>query len=624
MRQVESKGRAVQAAQAAPSFSAYYRALYGPRHMDFPRHLLPVELALADQRIEKLMLIVGPGGGKSSAISVAYPTYLLGMDPSLTILTVSGSEDLPRGFLQASMEIIEHSKHFHQFFPGVLPDKQAGWSTDRGIYVRGHAHGDPDASYYAAGLMSKAVVGKHARLIILDDVHTDENSQSPGACEKVIAKYYNTIIGRADPRGARFLLAGRRWSQWDIYGHLMEAGDWVTMRLPAERPGSQNLFWDVFVPPGLECCWTEGHGEKVDSSNPAYLQFRTYYGTDDLGQGFYWPQMPSKRAEYFVVKRSRPAEAAAVYQGQPGGREAGIFLSEDFERLASLGRAARMTPALLQLSGQRQPSGIIIQAWDTALEDTKDSDYSVCITALLTPCSDWHCGEEETLVGACDAHYDVLVVDALREKIPVSDLNRTVREMAQTWGPSYVGVERKASGIGIVQALSHMLPIVPIKADKLSKAARITQAVPGNVASVQGWVRMGRVRFWVEAPWLDWLRKECLDFSGDGSGHDDGVDALSHGIALAISLGSGRAMAPSAEVLAEAGPVPALDPGPRDSTRALLGFIGGLGEGGLDLPAPSLCLNCRHWTRDSGFCAVHRRRVAGMDVCEAWSGIPNG
>lgn len=234
-----------------------YNHLYRNRGFSYPRHLVPVARALCDLRIQKLLLVIGPGAGKSTILSQIYPAYTLGEQPDMTLVGVSGAENLMQGFVRAVMEMIEFSPEYSALFPNVRPDKNAGWSTDRGLYVTGHPVGDPDASFWGSGLMSSSLPGKHARMIICDDLHNAENSQTGAQCQKVVDRYYDTILGRADPRGCRYVIAGRRWHEKDIYGHLQETGDWVTLVLPAERPGSEELYYDVYVPNGLVCCFNE-------------------------------------------------------------------------------------------------------------------------------------------------------------------------------------------------------------------------------------------------------------------------------------------------------------------------------------------------------------------------------
>lgn len=239
----------------------FYDAMYLRRGMKQPSHLIPLTMALGDQRIKKLLAIVGPGSGKSQEISITFPAFVLGQDPSTTILGISAGENLMQGFVTAVGDWIEHDLMWKTLFPSVTPDKDKGWSTERGLYVKGHPPGDPDASYFAAGLTSKALTGKHARLIIGDDLHDKENSASVEACLRVREIFYKQIMGRADPRGARFIFAGRRWHQEDLYGHLKSTGEWVVMELPSFRDGKndsgKDLYWDITIPDGLLCCFND-------------------------------------------------------------------------------------------------------------------------------------------------------------------------------------------------------------------------------------------------------------------------------------------------------------------------------------------------------------------------------
>lgn len=610
------------------SFPAFYNAIHGAQGFLFPAHLFPLAVSLEDERIPKLMVICGPGSGKSIALSTTYPTFAMGRNPAIRILGISGSEDLPRGFIQAAMGIVGHSPQYRKIFPHVRPDKELGWSTERGMFITGHPVGNPDATYYAAGLKSKTLTGLHGTLIILDDIHTYENSISAMACEGVKNFYYNTIVGRADPSGARFILAGRRWSEWDIYGHLMESGDWVTMRLPAERPASSELYWDIYVPPGMECCWTEGKAQEIPSDNPKYRRFKAFYGLDPLGQGFYWPSSVAKRSEYFSVKRNQPATAAAVYQGAPGARESGIFSDSDFERRIPLGNYDRLSPSLLP-KALLKPGSFFLQAWDTASKTNFTNDYSVCITALLIPCLEWHKDEDSSLIGEADQHFDALIVDVVRKKLEIGSLSEEMRAQHAIWKPKFIAVEDKASGIAIIQALKGVLPIVSVKADK-SKRARAVIVVEGGTASVQGWMRMGRVSYWAEAPWLDSYIQEMKDFSGDGSGLDDCVDATVHLLTQAILMGSEQTLLPSASLLAEGGIQSASPiPHPREGQIARIAGIGALEAEtqalspfeSLDLAPPPIqaCLNCRRWDRLGSMCELLGRKTVAFDYCERWT-----
>jgi hypothetical protein len=253
--------------------ASFYNLIFSDRGWRLPPHLMPVCMALADQRIQKLQLILGPGGGKSQLLSITYPAWLLGQDPTQTVLGISGAENLIQGFMSATMEIVEFSPAYQAVFPLCRPDKESGWSTQRGMFVQGRRPGVPDASYWGAGITSKALAGKHARTIIIDDVHTADNSATVDQCLKVREIYHNTILGRADPMGARFILAGRRWHEEDLYGALQQSEDWVVMVLPAIREDQSDLYFDVHIPDGLVCCFNESlraePGPPVGAPKPA-------------------------------------------------------------------------------------------------------------------------------------------------------------------------------------------------------------------------------------------------------------------------------------------------------------------------------------------------------------------
>lgn len=237
----------------AHSLVTTYNAVFSPRRITMAPHLAPMAIALADESIPNLLIVCGPGSGKSTLISVCYPAWRLGRDPAHTVLEVSAGESLVDGFRLGVAGIIDESESYRALFPGTRPDKVRGWSSERGLFVEGHGVGDPDSSVFACGISSSVLTGRHARTLVLDDVHDRENSGTGTQRERVVATFYDTILGRADPQGARFIVAGRRFAEDDLYGCLTDAGNWVVMRLPAERTGTDECYFDVDIPDDLAC-----------------------------------------------------------------------------------------------------------------------------------------------------------------------------------------------------------------------------------------------------------------------------------------------------------------------------------------------------------------------------------
>ncbi len=245
----------------AEGLRTFYNLIFAANGWYLPRHLWSVCQALADKRISNLMIIVGPGSGKSALISIAYPAWRLGLDPTTTIIGIASAEDLIVNFVSSTMDIVEHSPVYRELFPDSKPDKNKGWSPSGGMFLTKRELGNPDANYQAFGVNSKQLTGKHARELILDDVLSPDNTGSQQQLEDMFSWYFQQVAGRADPRGGRFIIVGRRWAPTDMYERLEETGDYLTMTLPAFSPSSPSR-WELKIPNDsnnipLRCCFTD-------------------------------------------------------------------------------------------------------------------------------------------------------------------------------------------------------------------------------------------------------------------------------------------------------------------------------------------------------------------------------
>jgi len=272
--------------------------------------------------------------------------------------------------------------------------------------------------------------------------------------------------------------------------------------------------------------------------------FKFPYGTDPTGQGFFWPASKTKRAEWLEVKRLRPLESQSVYQCNPGNRVGDIFLNSDFDWFVppvglEHGRQIPAVAAFLNAAG-----GVLVTGWDTAMSANSTADFTVGVTGLLVPCEVYHRGENPDMVGPCDSHYDIYIVDVFREKLDLGDAVAAVREQYVKWNPQMVVIEKRANGTPIMQALANsgipMEGVDPID----NKRDRVVNA--RGVGSVQGWFRLHRVKFPIMADWLEPLLREIKDFTGERGNMDDQVDALTHMTGYAINQGGMDVRLPSA------------------------------------------------------------------------------
>ena len=356
---------------------------------------------------------------------------------------------------------------------------------------------------------------------------------------------------------------------------------------------------------------------------PGTQHIKVTYGIDRLGTGFFWPDSTQKRQEVLSVKRNSPADFEATYQGRPGQREGSIFLSADLDNFyippadLLLGIAS---PAVKSFTSNGQG---IYQAWDTAFSTSSQSAHTVCVTGLFVPCDKYHCNEDANLLGPCDFHFDVILLNVFRERLDWGGLTAAFKTQYNIWRPEQVIIEKKASGISLIQSMSATYPIEPI-GTSVGKGARAVNSVDLKTAgSVQGWFRQHRVLVPdpTYAPWVEKWRTEMKDFSGADDASSDQVDATVHLITRAIIMGSSMAVLPSnwtpeRSILPQRAAEFARQDltAPTDPRAQLLTAIGLLPDISED-PYYGTCARCSRFERNN-HCAYHNRSVVAFDSCE--------
>lgn len=583
----------------------YYNIIFSDIGLSLPNHLRPVVAALGDKNIKSLMVIIAPGLGKSQLLSICYPSWELGYDPNLTILGVSSGAELMMGFLQSTMGIIDESPYYKLLFKDTKPDKERGWSTSRGIFVKRPGAGIPDPSYTATGYGSKSITGKHAKLLIIDDIQDEENSATSEQIEKVENFYYKTLLGRRDPQGARIVMVGRRWASDDLYGRLKESKDWTVMTLAAIRDTAQ-LYYDVRIPAGLACVFNNfTPSEFVED-------IKVVYGENQDPLGYCWndPLMISKYEEAMLNKKNKPSIFETVYQSNPEEAGTKIFQEKDFQDFTlpndmQVGRNYRHVAEFFD----NMQFDLLVQSWDTAFTAETDNDPSVAYTIGLKGCSKDHRSEMEQ-PPEVPFHYDLYVLDENYKRLTPGDLNEEVINYFHLWNPYQVLVEASLPGIPIIDALqSNSIPVFGVKVQHTSKRGR---AISGAKAgSAQGWAKQGRIWIPRNAPWAAGLIGELKDFTGSRNKRDDRVDALIQAANFAIDYGtSSRELPPGWRTDAEINlhmqnwMVP-------EHPLAKLQFM----AKNVQNPFYGLCGSCKYFRKEDSFCEQHKRSVVKLGTC---------
>ena len=176
---------------------------------------------IAEGRIDRLMLLLPPGHGKSTYASILFPAWFLARHQQAHIITACHTADLASHFArQVRATMLE--EHSSLGVPLLRQDRaSARWRTEAG--------GD----YYATGIRGP-ITGRRADLVLIDDpVKSHLEADSPQARDSLWTWYRADLATRLRPQG-RIVLVMTRWHEDDLGGRLLESNDgWHVLRLPA-------------------------------------------------------------------------------------------------------------------------------------------------------------------------------------------------------------------------------------------------------------------------------------------------------------------------------------------------------------------------------------------------------
>jgi len=240
----------------------------------------------------------------------------------------------------------------------------------------------------------------------------------------------------------------------DLVGRLLEQGGWEHLCLPAIAEA------DEFVPIGRDRAHKRLAGEALQ------------------------PERESLETLHALKNSMGAHNFAAQYQQNPVPPEGSLIKRNWIKFFDAM-------PA-------RKPGDIVVQSWDTAIKSTGQSDYSVCMTALIRG-------------------NDCFVLDVFRDRLDFPDLCREVTQRYREWSPKVALIEEAGSGASLLQQ---------IRRDRINtKAIRPEGSKELRMARESIALEAGRGYFRQDAPWLGDLMNELLAFPA--SKHDDQVDALS-------------------------------------------------------------------------------------------------
>jgi predicted phage terminase large subunit-like protein len=274
---------------------------------------------LRSGKIKKLAITTPPRIGKTTLASIITPAYVLGRNPTETVITVSYGSELSESWGRRVRNTLSDAA-FQQVYPGckLSPDSAAAYhfSTTAGGEYSATGRGGP-------------ITGRGASLLVLDDLVKDSSEANSDAITRGIVDWLQHVaFTRLTPNG-RVLAVATRWSERDPMGWMMSQPGWTILHLPA-------IAESVNDPMGRkvgEALWPSHYPVE------ALEQIRT-----DVGSRVF----------------------QCLYQGNVAATQGTIFKRDWF-------RYYEQAPAPENFSR-------VVQSWDTAFKTGATNDYSVCAT----------------------------------------------------------------------------------------------------------------------------------------------------------------------------------------------------------------------------------------------------
>jgi predicted phage terminase large subunit-like protein len=172
--------------------------------------------------IQRLIINVPPGTGKSLIVSVLWPAWMWARDPALGILTSSYSDTLPIRDNGRFRRVIGSEWFWYTFWSAtgtvVLDDSKR--------QVTNSAQG-----WRIATSVGGQGTGNHPDVIVLDDLLKAQDARSPVKV-KAVNDYYRDVIPTRRARDPVEVNVMQRLNQADLTAFQLDIGGWEHLCLP--------------------------------------------------------------------------------------------------------------------------------------------------------------------------------------------------------------------------------------------------------------------------------------------------------------------------------------------------------------------------------------------------------
>jgi predicted phage terminase large subunit-like protein len=194
--------------------------------------------------IHNLVITVPPRSGKSSIISVMWPTWQWIRAPQTRWLFTSYAQSLSTRDALRSRRIIQSAwyqqRWGHRFHLTGDQNQKMRYDNDK-------------TGYRIASSVGGSNTGEGGDILVTDDPHNLEDIHSDTVREGVLTWWDEVMASRLnDPKSGTRVIIQQRAHERDLAGHVLEQGGYVHLNLPMEYTSTSYSFHGKIVDPRTE------------------------------------------------------------------------------------------------------------------------------------------------------------------------------------------------------------------------------------------------------------------------------------------------------------------------------------------------------------------------------------
>ena len=301
--------------------------------------------------IRRLVINLPRRSLKSFVTSVAFPAYVLGLDPNIRIVVASYGTDLAIK-LSNDFRAIVNDPFYRAMFPQMHPSRTKNTELELTTTLNG---------YRFTTTIEGSLAGRGGDFLIIDDPHKPGDAVYETSRDRVYRWFCDTALPALDDKqNGAVVLVMQRLHVDDLTGMVLRTtpGDWTVLSLPAIAQDEERIA---------------------------------------IGENEYH----FRKAGDLLHPEREPLEVLNSLRAQLGSETFSAQYQQSPLRYDSLVMNQSWIQRYEQLP-TRTSNSKAVQSWDTASKDGELNDCSVCVTLL------YH-GGKYYLIGGCASDSSTLI-----------------------------------------------------------------------------------------------------------------------------------------------------------------------------------------------------------------------